>query len=294
MMNITQLIYFIEIISSDFNISLAAEKVHVSQSTMSKSVLNFEEMEKIRLFTRHGKHLVGLTPAGKNFYRDAKKVIREYNQMMVNVHKKQKLTGKVTVGIASAVFDSHFSRFLPQFRLDQPEIVINVVKGGAEELQQQLLLEKIDLAYVIAPIKYDSLDKKSLIVDSGAFVFNRDLINITFPVNIQELAKVPLVLLPETFTIREQLDTLFSFENASENIIMESSSENFLLNACRTQPLATVLPRSVLTGYRADDLAAIPLQQLSWELLSAVSKKNSDSLVNLVRKKFDEAIMNLN
>lgn len=292
-LNITQLLYFIEIVSSNFNISLAAEKGHVSQSTMSKSILAFEASENIQLFIRHGKRLVGLTPTGKNFYRDARKIIRAYNQMMSNIHAKQGLTGKITVGIASAVFVSHFSRILPQFQLEHPDIIVHVIRGGAEELQQQQLFGKIDLSYVVAPLRYDSLEKKSLITDSGAVVFNENLIKVSDPITMHELAKLPLILLSPKFTIRDQLDTLFNYENEAANVIMESSSENFILNACRAQPLVTVLPHSILKGYRADDLRAIPLCQLNWELISVVSKKNSDPLVNKVRQLFDEAIMKL-
>lgn len=46
-MNITQLLYFINIVSYDFNISTAANKLHVSQSAVSKSINNFEKQENV-------------------------------------------------------------------------------------------------------------------------------------------------------------------------------------------------------------------------------------------------------
>lgn len=292
-MNIAQLYYFLEIVASDFNISLAAEKVHVSQSTMSKSILNFEEAEQIQLFTRHGKRITGLTNTGQTFYHDAKKVVRDYDRMMSNVHEKETWTGKVTVGIASAVLVSHFSSILPQFRLDHPQIKIEVHDQGGETLQQQLLLEKIDLAYVVAPIRYDSLDESSLIVDCGAIVYNPQLIQLPQDISIGELSKLPMVLLSTSFTIRDQLDTLFGVNHVTPNIVMESASESFLLHACRTQPLVTVLPRAILKGYQLQDLGIIPLPQLSWELLSTKSKKNDDPLVDKVRQLFDSAVIKM-
>ncbi|MDT6979616.1 LysR family transcriptional regulator [Levilactobacillus zymae] len=289
-MNIVQLIYFIEIVSSDFNISLAAEKVHVSQSTMSKSVLNFEETEQVKLFARHGKRLIGLTNEGKRFYRDAKKVVRDYNHMITNVHQRQQFSGKIRLGIASAVLVSHFAQILPEFILEHPDIRIEIDDDGGESLQQKLLLEKVDLAYVVAPLKYDSLEKKSLIRDSGALVFNPKLIKVTPDITIAALSRLPLILLNRSFTIREQLYTLFGYEKEAPNIVMSSSSESFLLNACRTQPLVTVLPRNILKGYQINDLSVVPFPQLSWELLSAVSKKNTDPLVAQVRRIFDQAV----
>ncbi|WP_158727549.1 LysR family transcriptional regulator [Levilactobacillus enshiensis] len=289
-MNITQLTYFVEVVASDFNISVAAEKIHVSQSTMSKSILTFEEEENVNLFVRHGKKLVSLTEPGRKFYRDAKRVIRDYDNMLTNVHHQTNWVGKVKVGIAPAVLVAYFSNILPQFRLAHPDIKIIVSDVGGEKLQQDLLLEKIDLAYPVAPIKYDSLDQKSLILDCGAVVFNPKLVNVPDSLTISELLKFKLVLLNQSFTIRDQLDLLLSYEKTTPDILMESSSESFLLNACRTSPLVTVLPRSILRGYQTDDLRVIPLNQLSWELLSTTLKKNEDPLIAKVRDYFDTAI----
>jgi len=289
-MNITQLTYFVEVVASDFNISVAAEKIHVSQSTMSKSILTFEDEENVRLFVRHGKKLVSLTAAGRKFYRDAKRVIRDYDNMLTNVHHQTAWAGKVRVGIAPAVLVAYFSNILPQFRLTHPDINITVSDVGGEKLQQDLLLEKIDLAYPVAPIKYDSLDQKSLILDCGAAVFNPKLVNVPDSLTISELLKFKLILLNQSFTIRDQLDSLLSYEKETPDILMTSSSESFLLNACRTSPLVTVLPRSILRGYQTNDLKIIPLEQLSWELLSTILKKNEDPLIAKVRDYFDSAI----
>lgn len=293
-MNITQLTYFVEVVASDFNISVAAEKIHVSQSTMSKSILTFEEEENVSLFIRHGKKLISLTEAGRKFYRDAKRVIRDYDNMLTNVHHQTEWAGKVKVGIAPAVLVAYFSNILPQFRLTHPDIKIIVSDVGGERLQQDLLLEKIDLAYPVAPIKYDSLDQKSLILDCGAAVFNPNLVNVPDPLTISELLKFKLVLLNQSFTIRDQLDSLLNYEKETPDILMESSSESFLLNACRTSPLVTVLPRSILRGYQTDDLKVIPLEQLSWELMSTTLRKNEDPLITKVRDYFDSAISKMN
>lgn len=293
-MNIAQLVYFVEVVSSEFNISTAAEKVHISQSTMSKSIINFENEEQVTLFIRKGKRLVGLTEQGKKFYRDAKKVIRDYDNMILNVHQPQKISGRVKVGIAPAVLSSYFSTILPKFKIMHPDIKIEVFELGGEELQQQLLLRKIDLAYIVAPLKYDSLKSRNLVNDYGAVVYNESVFDLDNNISISNLAKLPLALLNKSFTIRDQLDTLFSYDNVAPNVLISSTSESFLLNAVRTNKLVTVLPRNVLDAYHVDDLKIIPLQQLTWRLVSAIYEKTEDVLVTNVRQIFDEHIIDLN
>ncbi|MBA1434067.1 LysR family transcriptional regulator [Bombilactobacillus bombi] len=292
-MNITQLIYFIEVVISNFNVSVAAQKLHVSQSTLSKAILNFEETQDVKLFIRHGKRLVDLTPIGRVFYRDARRVIRDYKHMLIHVQNKKNEGGKIKIGIVPAVLVAYFSTILPRFQLKFPKIKIKVHVIGGEELQQELLLEKIDLAYLVAPIKYESLNKNALVSGHGTLVFNPKLINISSNITISQIANLPLVLLDSTFTFREQLDDLFEYKGKVPNIIMDSNSENFLLNVCRSEPLVSILPSSILKGYDLHDLDTFDIKQLSWELVSSVLINQNNPLVVKVRQYFDNEIIKM-
>lgn len=49
-MDILQLYYFINIVECNYNLSLAAKKIHISQPALSQFISNFENEKEILLF----------------------------------------------------------------------------------------------------------------------------------------------------------------------------------------------------------------------------------------------------
>lgn len=63
-MNLQQLRYLREIVRCDLNLTRAAERLHTSQSGISRRILELESELGIEIFVRRGRRISGLTPAG--------------------------------------------------------------------------------------------------------------------------------------------------------------------------------------------------------------------------------------
>lgn len=59
------------------NVTAAANQLYTSQPGVSKQLKLLEEELGLRLFTRHGKSLIGLTTAGKQIIVHARLIMRE-------------------------------------------------------------------------------------------------------------------------------------------------------------------------------------------------------------------------
>lgn len=81
MMDIRHLRYFVSIVDNDFNLSRASQNLYVSQPALSMMITEFENRENIQIFKRASGKIIGLTFAGENYYRDAKEVIKRYNEI---------------------------------------------------------------------------------------------------------------------------------------------------------------------------------------------------------------------
>ena len=287
-LNILQLEYFVEIVDCNCNISIAASNLHVSQSTLSRSIIRLEENENKQLFSRNGKRLIGLTLTGQQLYRDAKRVLSSYETLLKNLRHSPDGGGTVRIGLTPAILSAFFAESLPSFLLQNAKLNIEVVEAGGETLQQQLLLEKIDLAYLIAPIQYNSLQTESLISDTGVLVYNPKL--FTDKPSLNQLNEIPLVLLNQKFTFRHQIDQWFLKSGNHPKIIMETENEETLLNATQNTPVATILPNPVLTGYRTIGLSTIPISDLSWELLFCQKTAHFNPLSKMVGDHFNPLI----
>ena len=80
-MEISQLYYLIKIVESDYNLSLAAKNIHISQPALSQFISTFEKDNEVELFNRKNGRLQNMTEAGKNIYDYAIKILELYEEM---------------------------------------------------------------------------------------------------------------------------------------------------------------------------------------------------------------------
>jgi len=76
-MTLTQLRYLIAIADSGLNITTAAERVHATQPGVSKQLKQLEDELGFQLFSRKGKSLHAITPAGEQVLLRARHIVTE-------------------------------------------------------------------------------------------------------------------------------------------------------------------------------------------------------------------------
>ena len=76
-MKLQQLRYLAAIVEADFNISAAANKLHLSQPGVSRQLKLLEDELGFELFVRVGRALERLTPAGQRVLERAQRALRE-------------------------------------------------------------------------------------------------------------------------------------------------------------------------------------------------------------------------
>lgn len=64
-MKLQQLRYIVEVVNHNLNVSSTAEGLYTSQPGISKQVRMLEDELGIQIFSRSGKHLTQVTPAGQ-------------------------------------------------------------------------------------------------------------------------------------------------------------------------------------------------------------------------------------
>ncbi|MDA3913829.1 LysR substrate-binding domain-containing protein [Oleiagrimonas sp.] len=76
-MTLTQLRYIVSIADSGLNITLAAERIHATQPGVSKQLKQLESELGFQLFSRKGKSLKTVTPAGQQVISRARMILEE-------------------------------------------------------------------------------------------------------------------------------------------------------------------------------------------------------------------------
>lgn len=82
-MKLQQLRYIVEVVNHNLNVSSTAEGLYTSQPGISKQVRMLEDELGIQIFSRSGKHLTQVTPAGQEIIRIAREVLSKVDAIKI-------------------------------------------------------------------------------------------------------------------------------------------------------------------------------------------------------------------
>lgn len=146
----------------------AANRVHVTQSTVSARIQNLEQALGARLFTRNRAGAV-LTPAGRRFLRHAKTLVLTYEQARYDVGLPSRFRASLTIGARIALWDELLPRWAARMRRLAPDVSLNTEIGFEEDLMRRVIAGTMDLALMYGPrqgagLRVDHLFDETLIL----------------------------------------------------------------------------------------------------------------------------------
>lgn len=137
-------VYAFIAICEEMNISRAAEKLFISQSSLSTRIKTLESELGYRLFSRgKGQRSITLTPEGKDFLKLARKYVDIVEKMFdVGGHKKT-LRVSTIESVSTFIMMQVFERFM----IRQPEIELEIEDRDTKEAYESVQSGFTDLAF---------------------------------------------------------------------------------------------------------------------------------------------------
>lgn len=222
-MELRQLQYF-QMVCQLNSITQAAEKLFVSQPTITNSIKNLEKELSIVLFDRSKKHLLP-TAEGRVFLKRVDEILMQVNNAtseMKEYHDLKK--GVLTIGVPPMIGTFLFPKLLINFQKSYPNIKLNITEYGSTTIKRMVEKEDIDLGLIIS----DSTNKllTSLpISNSELFVCvkKEHPLSKQSTITFKDLKNEPIILLNEGFYIRQKVLESFNEFNIQPNIILSST-----------------------------------------------------------------------
>ena len=193
-MDTKQLLYFITV-AEEGSFTLAAEKLGISQPSLSKHIIVLEKKLGIKLFERK-KTRVLLTEAGKTLYNRAGNIV-EMMEAAVSEVQKHIDTAQYCLRIGmisscgSAVLKERMSRFMEKY----PSARFDITEGNTYELLEKLKSGLIEAAVVRTPFSKDGLacyyGEKDPLVAVGTAKWFKDVGENA--ISIEQLAQKPII-----------------------------------------------------------------------------------------------------
>lgn len=138
--------YIVQVAKSG-SVSRTAERLFVSQSTISKSIKKTEEKLGVVLFSHVGNRLVP-TYAGRQFVQHANEILLQKRDL----EREMEILSGEAVGALSVAFPPLrisyiLPKVLPVFHQQYPDVQIEIQEAASSQIDAMLLSGKVDLAF---------------------------------------------------------------------------------------------------------------------------------------------------
>ncbi|HDK6612607.1 TPA: LysR family transcriptional regulator [Klebsiella variicola] len=266
-MDIRTLRYFVEVVRQQ-SFTRAAEKLFVTQPTISKMLKNLEDELNCTLLIRDGRKLL-LTDTGRVVFERGQATLGEFSQLESELSDINHLhKGVLRLGIPPMV-GMLMAEPISRFRERYPGVELKIAEFGGLTVQQAVSNGELDMAMTALPIEEGShLTTLPL--------FNHPLCVLTprtapwegvTSLSPAELAAYPLVIYNEEFALSQQLMRLFTEHDVKPRIAVRSGQWDFLAAMVQAGIGVAILPEPICQRLDPQNFCWIPLQsELRWEL----------------------------
>ena len=140
---------FLTVIAAGNFIS-AADRLHVTQSTVSARIHTLEDQLGCTLFVRN-KAGTTLTPAGRQFQKHASTLVRTVEQARHDVGVPRGFRAALTVGGRFGLWEQLLLKWLPLMLKVAPDIAVRAEIGLEADLMQGLVEGRLDIGVMYTP-----------------------------------------------------------------------------------------------------------------------------------------------
>ena len=150
-MQFQQLLYFVAVAETR-HFTRAAERVHVSQPSLSQQIKALENELGAELFSR-ARGNIALTDAGEALLPLARRILADADTARIEVQELAQLRrGRVRLGATPSLCTGLLPDVLRAFHDRHPGIQLLIEEGGSHDLVRELARGALDLALIVLPL----------------------------------------------------------------------------------------------------------------------------------------------
>ena len=132
------------------HLTKVAEKLKVSQSAISMSIKELENILGKQLFSRINKKLI-LNEVGRDFYQSVDPLFKRMEDIERDF-KNTKARGLLRVGASTTIVDNLMPSIICKHSVDLPDVKLELLEGRSKDLVEQIKSGLIDIAFIESPI----------------------------------------------------------------------------------------------------------------------------------------------
>ncbi|MGB0203940.1 MAG: HTH-type transcriptional regulator CysB [Neptuniibacter sp.] len=211
-MKLQQLRYIWEVARHDLNVSATAQSLYTSQPGISKQIRLLEDELGVEVFSRSGKHLTRVTPAGQAILSIAGEILQKVESIKqvaqeFSDERKGSLDVATTHTQARYALPPTITNFMKQY----PDVSLHMHQGTPMQISEMAANGTVDFA-----IATEAMSHFSDLVMMPCYRWNRSVVvpkdhplTQVSKLTLEDLAAQPIVTYVFGFTGRSKLDDAF-------------------------------------------------------------------------------------
>jgi len=256
-----QLKYLIAIVDNGLNITAAADQIFTSQPGVSKQMKLLEEELGVHLFSRKGKSLADITPAGHEVIKKARAIMQQVENirnLASNLHGEQE--GSLSIGTTHTQARYVLPDIIQNFRDGYPKVLLNLHQGTSEQIANMVAAKSIDFAIAFGAQK---LFQDLVLLPCHRWDWSilvpaeHKLADYEDKITLEDLAKQPLVTYVYSLSGESSLKRAFVERKLKPNVVFTARDAGVIKTYVRMGLGVGIVPSMALECEDRKNLIAI-------------------------------------
>lgn len=256
-MELRQLQYFVTV-CEELHFTKAADRLCISQPTLSQQIKVLEDELNTPLFDRIGKK-IRITEAGKLLQQYSTQMLRDLQNAKMSIAELQvNQRGTLRIGVLPSDLDYRMGSLWTTFHQRFPNVRLEIIP--TIEIHDMVFEDKVDIGIGLATLPDRRLVQISLSTEAySLFVPSTHDLARRVSIELEELLQLPLILYPVGFTGRRLIDDCFQAQGWTVQTVMDTGSAASQLQLIKAGIGFSIHPHALLIDQPDEQLTAIPI-----------------------------------
>jgi LysR family cys regulon transcriptional activator len=272
-MKLQQLRYIWEVAHHDLNVSATAQSLYTSQPGISKQIRLLEDELGVEIFSRSGKHLTRVTPAGEAILKTAGEILRKCESIKqvaqeFSNEKKGSLSIATTHTQARYALPPVIRAFIERY----PDVSLHMHQGTPMQISELAADGTVDFA-----IATEALELFSDLIMMPCYRWNRGVVvpknhplTQLSKLSLEEVAKHPLVTYVFGFTGRSRLDEAFMEKGLAPKVVFTAVDADVIKTYVRLGLGVGIIAHMAYDPELDDDLVMLDASHLFQDSITKI------------------------
>ncbi|NJN52150.1 MAG: HTH-type transcriptional regulator CysB [Gammaproteobacteria bacterium] len=264
-MKLQQLRYIWEVAHHDLNVSATAQSLYTSQPGISKQIRLLEDELGVEVFSRSGKHLTRVTPAGEVIIKVAGEILRQVESIKQAAQEfSNERRGSLSVATTHTQARYALPEVIQRFRQDYPDVTLHMHQGTPNQIAEMAASGNVDFA-----IATEGMDLFHDLVMMPCYVWNRVVVvpkghplTKVKTLTLEAVAAEPIVTYVFGFTGRSKLDDAFVERGLKPHVVFTATDTDVIKTYVRLGLGAGIIAAMAYDPVADADLVALDASHL--------------------------------